>query len=69
MCGYICIGFIDFLLKGNSLLDYTQFFSTKEYEKNDKIMLKIFSIAKKNKTQKIYCVICGNLFVEGLETL
>ena len=32
-------------------------------------MLKIFSIAKKNKTQKIYCVICGNLFVEGLETL
>ena len=27
MCGYICIGFIDFMLKGKSLLDYTNLFS------------------------------------------
>ena len=26
MCGYFCIGFIDFMLKGKSLLDYTNLF-------------------------------------------
>ena len=42
MCGYFCFGFIDFMLKGNSLLDYTNLFSPNEYEKNDKIILKYF---------------------------
>ena len=28
------------MLKGQSLLDYTKFFSPKEYEKNNKIILK-----------------------------
>ena len=27
MCGYLCIGYIDFILKGKSLLDYTNLFS------------------------------------------
>ena len=36
MCGYFCIGFIDFMLKGKSLLDYTDLFSPNNYEKNDK---------------------------------
>ena len=36
MCGYSCIGFIDFMLKGKSLLDYTNLFSPNNYEKNDK---------------------------------
>ena len=27
MCGYFCIGFIDFVLKVESLLDYTNSFS------------------------------------------
>ena len=40
MCEYFCIGFIDFTLKGKSLLDYTNLFSPKDYEKNDKIILK-----------------------------
>ena len=40
MRGYFCIGFIDFMLKGRSLLDYTNLFSPNEYEKNDKIILK-----------------------------
>ena len=31
MCGYFCIGFIDFMLKGKTLLDYTNFFSPNEY--------------------------------------
>ena len=42
MCGHFCIGFIDFILKGQSLLDYTNLFSPNEYEKNDKIMSKYF---------------------------
>ena len=42
MCGYFYIGFIDFMLKSKSLLDYTNLFSPNIYEKNDKIMLKYF---------------------------
>ena len=42
MCGYFCIGVIDFILKGKSLLDYTNLFSPNDYEKNDKIILKYF---------------------------
>ena len=42
MCGYFCIGFIDFILKGKSLLEYTNLFSSNDYEKNDKIILKYF---------------------------
>ena len=37
MCGYFCTGFIDFMLKGKSLLEYTNLFN--EYEKNDKIII------------------------------
>ena len=40
MCGYFCTGFIDFILKGKSLLDYTNLFSPNEYEKNDEIIAK-----------------------------
>ena len=28
MCGYFCIGFIDFMLKGKSLTDFTNLFSS-----------------------------------------
>ena len=41
-CGYFCIGYIYFMLKGKSFLDYTNLFSPKKYEKNDKIILKSF---------------------------
>ena len=34
MCGHFCIAFINFVLKGKSLLDYTNLFSSDEYEKN-----------------------------------
>ena len=37
MCRYFCIGFIDCMLKGKSLLDYTILFSPIDDEKNDKI--------------------------------
>ena len=42
MCGYVCTGFIDFMLNGPSLLDYTSLFSPNDYEKNNKIILKYF---------------------------
>ena len=42
MCGYFCVGFIDFMLKGKSLLDYTNLFSPNEIEKNDEIIIKYF---------------------------
>ena len=42
MCKYFCIGFIDFMLKGKSLLDYANFFSPNYYEKNDKVILTYF---------------------------
>ena len=32
MCGYFCIGFIDFILKGKSLLEYTNIFPPNDYE-------------------------------------
>ena len=41
-CGYFCTGFIDFVLKDESLLDYTNLFSPNDYEKNNKIILKHF---------------------------
>ena len=42
MCGYFCIGFIDFMLKGKSLLEYPNLFYPNEHKKNDKIILKYF---------------------------
>ena len=33
--GYFCTGFIDFMLEGKSLLDYTNLFSPNEYEKDN----------------------------------
>ena len=42
MCGYFCIGFIDFILKGRIFLDYTNLFSTNEYKKYHKNIVKYF---------------------------
>ena len=43
MCRYFCIGFINFMLKGKSLLEYINLFSPNDYEKNDRIVLKYFN--------------------------
>ena len=42
ICGFFCIGFIDFVLKGKSVLVYTNLFSPNEYKKTDKKILKYF---------------------------
>ena len=47
MCGYFCIGFIDFMLKCKSLLEYTNLFSPNDYERNDSIILKNFQQLKR----------------------
>ena len=40
MCGYFCIRFIDFMLKGKRLLEYTNLSSSNDYEKIETIILK-----------------------------
>ena len=42
MCGCFYIGFIDFMLKGKRLLDYTNLLSPNDYDRNDKLILKYF---------------------------
>ena len=42
MCGYFCIGFIDFMLAGKMLTDFTSLFSPYDFEKNDNIILSYF---------------------------
>ena len=42
MCGYFCIGFIDFMLAGKKLTDYTNLFSPYDFKKNDNIVLCYF---------------------------
>ena len=42
MYGYFSIGFINFMLKGKTLLDYTNFFPPNKYQKNDNVILKYF---------------------------
>ena len=43
MCGYLCIGFIDFMLAGKKLTDYMNLFSPHDFKKNDHIILSYFS--------------------------
>ena len=42
MCGYFCIGFIDFMLKGNNLTDFTNLFSPNDFKRNDDKILNYF---------------------------
>ena len=42
MCGYFCIAFIDFMLKGKSLTEYTNLFSPNDFKKNDDTILNYF---------------------------
>ena len=42
MCGYFCTGFIDFMLAGKTLTDYTSLFSSHDFNKNYQIILSYF---------------------------
>ena len=39
MCGYFCRGFIDFMLAGKKLTDYTNLYSPHDFKKKDSIIL------------------------------
>ena len=39
MCGYFCIGFNNYMLKGKTLTEYTNLFSPNNFKKNDNIIL------------------------------
>ena len=42
MCGYFCIGFIDSMLAGKTLIDFTNFFSPNNFKENYDIILNYF---------------------------
>ena len=42
MCGYFCIGFIDFMLAGKKLNDFMSIFSPYDFKKNDSTTLSYF---------------------------
>ena len=42
MCGYFCIEFINYMLKGKTLFDYTNLFFPNDFKKNDRVIKRIF---------------------------
>ena len=42
MCGYFCIGFFDFMVKGKTLTECKNLFSPNNFKKNDNIILNYF---------------------------
>ena len=42
MRGYFCLGFINFMLSGKTLTDFTNLFSPYDFDKNDNIILSYF---------------------------
>ena len=63
MCGYFCIGFIDFMLGG--LSKYTNFFSPDQYKKNDKIILKYFE----QNLNKLKCILMFVINIGNLKEI
>ena len=50
MCGHFCIEFIDFMLAGKKMTDYTNFFPPHDFKENDNTILSYF----KNDKMKFY---------------
>ena len=44
ICGYFCLGFIDFMLAGKKLTDFTGTFSPHHFDKNDNTILSYFKL-------------------------
>ena len=42
MCGYFCIGFINFMFNDNSLTNFSNLFSLNDFKKNNDIILNYF---------------------------
>ena len=50
MCGYFCIGFIEFMFAGKTLIHFTSLFSPYDFEKNGNIILSYF----RNNSRQFY---------------
>ena len=63
MCGSFYIGLIYFMLKGKSMLHYTNLFSPNESGKNDEIIKKLFLWIdfKMVRMRKMYCTKCKRI--------
>ena len=42
MCGYFCIGFINFMVAGKTLTEYANLYLPNNFKKNDDIILNYF---------------------------
>ena len=40
MCGFYCINFIEYMIAGKTMIDYTNFFPRNDYQKSNKIIYK-----------------------------
>ena len=70
MCEYFCIRFIDFMLKGKSLLEYKNLFSPNEIKKEWQNNIKTFSIESKYKMMKWWkSIVMLPINIENLKTV
>ena len=44
MCGYFCLGFLDYMFAGKTLMNYTSLFSPNDFKKNDDIIASLFGL-------------------------
>ena len=58
MCGYFCIGFIDFMFKGKTLTEYTSLLSPNDFKKNDDTILNYFMSNMYIYKMESYCLKC-----------
>ena len=65
ICGYFFVGYIDFMLKGKSLSEYTNLFSPNESKKNEKIVLTYFQ----QNLNKLKCIVMFAINTENLKKL
>ena len=42
MCGFCCIAFIDYVIAGKNLLDYTNLYSVNDFKKSYNVIYKYF---------------------------
>ena len=63
MCGYFCKEFINYMLEGKTLLDYTNLFSPNDFKKDDRVLkeyLKMNNIIELSDTAKLSSSECVN---------
>ena len=59
MCGDFCTGFIDFMLKGKILLDYTNLVNLKKFKKFKNFKNPKISYIFKKKKKLVLYIICS----------